>query len=263
MSPPTLKKAAKTIIPKQYHQFVRNLKYRLWDTSLRSYSQQGEDIILRWLFDGVEKGFYVDVGAHHPVLYSNTYFFYRLGWQGINIDATPGSMDLFRSIRPRDTNLEFAISNAKKELTLYIFEQGALNTFSEELATARAKERPNSLVCCKRVVTRSLAEVLREHCPGGCPIEFLNVDVEGFDLDVLESNDWGRFAPRAVLCEDLLVQDMDLVAHSAVGSFLRARGYTLLSKCINTLIFVQRGKGIDGTVDLSGHQHTQRGKEPR
>ena len=60
MSPPTLKKAAKTIIPKQYHQFVRNLKYRLWDTSLRSYSQQGEDIILRWLFDGVEKGFYVD-----------------------------------------------------------------------------------------------------------------------------------------------------------------------------------------------------------
>jgi FkbM family methyltransferase len=240
MSSSSLKKAAKAVIPKQYHQFVRNLKYRLWDTSLRSYSQQGEDIILRLLFDGVEKGFYVDVGAHHPVLYSNTYYFYRLGWQGINIDATPGSMRLFDSLRPGDTNLEFAISKTKRELTLYIFDEDALNTFSQELGMARAKERPGSLVGCRRIATRGLAEVLEKYCPGGSSIDFLNIDVEGFDLDVLESNDWERFAPRVVLCEDLSVCDFESAARSTVCSFLRSKGYSLFSKCIHTLIFVQR-----------------------
>jgi hypothetical protein len=74
-----------------------------------SYAQEGEDMVLRRIFEDQPLGFYVDVGAHHPVRFSTTYFFYRRGCRGINIDATPGSMDAFRRLRPRDINLEVAI----------------------------------------------------------------------------------------------------------------------------------------------------------
>ncbi|WP_233706612.1 FkbM family methyltransferase, partial [Helicobacter marmotae] len=78
-----------------------------------SYSIEGEDRILSALMGDKEgkSGFYVDVGAHHPFRYSNTYLFYTWGWMGINIDATPGSMAAFRKHRPRDINIECAIGN--------------------------------------------------------------------------------------------------------------------------------------------------------
>ncbi len=71
-------------------------------------------------------GFYVDVGAHHPLRFSNTYKFYKRGWHGINIDAMPGSMDLFNRLRHRDINLERAVSDSKQILTYYAFNEPAL-----------------------------------------------------------------------------------------------------------------------------------------
>src|SRR5690554_6253894 len=84
----------------------------LRDFSRKSYSQEGEDILLEKLFEGKNDGFYVDVGAHHPRRFSNTYLLYRRGWRGINIDAMPGSMAEFRRLRGRDINLEIPISSA-------------------------------------------------------------------------------------------------------------------------------------------------------
>ena len=71
-----------------------------------SCSQFGEDMIVRHLLADVPIGFYVDIGAHHPVYYSNTYHFYCRGWRGINVDARTGSMELFNLLRPRDINVE-------------------------------------------------------------------------------------------------------------------------------------------------------------
>ena len=96
------------------------------------YSQEGEDCILRVLFQGKETGYYVDVGAHHPYRYSNTAVFYKRGWSGLNIDATPGSMDLFNEHRPRDVNIEAAVSDENQRLTYHIFDEPALNTFDSE-----------------------------------------------------------------------------------------------------------------------------------
>ena len=70
------------------------------------YSQQGEDIILHRMFEWQEQGFYIDVGAHHPTRFSNTYKFYKRGWTGINVDAMPGSMTAFNRLRPKDINIE-------------------------------------------------------------------------------------------------------------------------------------------------------------
>ncbi|HWR59941.1 MAG TPA: FkbM family methyltransferase, partial [Thermodesulfovibrionales bacterium] len=121
----------KRIIPEKYWIILRQRLslsgFRTW-----SYSQEGEDLILRRIFSNITNGFYVDIGAHHPKRFSNTYLFYRQGWCGINIDAMPGSMKLFNKFRPRDINLEFAVANGNNKMTYYEFNLPALNSFSKD-----------------------------------------------------------------------------------------------------------------------------------
>jgi len=99
-----------------------------------SFSQFGEDMILRNFFLGKAKGFYVDIGAHHPVRYSNTWYFYRLGWSGINIDPLPGSKEQFEKVRPRDLFLSEGLSDDPVEIRYHRFKNPLQNTFSPSLA---------------------------------------------------------------------------------------------------------------------------------
>jgi hypothetical protein len=111
-----------------------------------SYSQEGEDRVLSSLLfklhggKHINDGFYVDVGAHHPFLFSNTCLFYKQGWHGINIDAMPGSMAAFQKHRPRDINLESGVGQKAEKLKFFVFNELALNTFDESLAKARCNE---------------------------------------------------------------------------------------------------------------------------
>ena len=131
--------------------------------SKSSYSQEGEDMVLASYFENRKgyKGFYVDIGAHHPYRYSNTLHFYKKGWQGINIEPTPGAIKLFKTFRSRDINLNIGISKVKDALTFYCFNEPALNGFSKKLS----EERNNSskkykIVKEVEVQTLPLAEVL-------------------------------------------------------------------------------------------------------
>jgi hypothetical protein len=114
---------------------LKKKKYPLYLNE--SYSQEGEDAILYRLFENLQNGFFVDIGAHHPFRFSNTYKFYKLGWRGINIDAMPGSMEAFKAARPNDINLEIPVSDKEEDLPFFTFNDHALNTFSEELAKER------------------------------------------------------------------------------------------------------------------------------
>ena len=106
-----------------------------------SYSQEGEDLVLAQIFEGKPPGFYVDVGAHHPIRYSNTYLFYRRGWRGINIEAMPGSMEEFRRVRPHDTNIEALVSLDRGSVPFFVFNESALNTTSVKLAKQWPKSK--------------------------------------------------------------------------------------------------------------------------
>jgi FkbM family methyltransferase len=205
--------------------------------SFRTYSQTGEDMILRHLYLGQETGFYVDVGAHHPRRFSNTHYFHRRGWRGINIDAMPGSMNAFRRERPRDINLELGVGEREGAMTFHVFQEGALNTFDAELAAQRARNGTRVLREIA-VPVRPLAAILREHLPANTRIDFLTVDVEGLDLEVLRSNDWETHRPRCVVAEaeDL---DLDAPAESALCGFMRERGYRLYAKTIASVFFLE------------------------
>jgi len=188
-----LKKMFKFILPISAINKSIKFKNNYFDGySLKSYSQEGEDMILRRLFDKQQTGFYVDVGAHHPMRFSNTYFFYKKGWEGINIDAMPGCMKLFNKMRHRDINIEKPISNKKQVLTYYAFNEPALNGFSKELSQERAEKDNYFIEFTKDIETSTLEEVLNINLPKDKEIDFLSIDVEGLDFMVLKSNNFKK-----------------------------------------------------------------------
>jgi len=130
------------------------------------YSQEGEDLILDRLLEHRAEGFYVDVGAHHPVRFSNTYLFYRRGWRGINIDAMPGSMRKFERVRPHDINIECGVADNTGRLTYYRFDEPALNTFDATEAQLKNKP-PYRLLDTLEVSVERLDSLLERHLPAG------------------------------------------------------------------------------------------------
>jgi FkbM family methyltransferase len=226
----------KRVLPEPFQAKIRQFRRDRMDVyASRSYSQEGEDMILRRIFEGQTQGFYVDVGAHHPRRFSNTYFYYRQGWSGINLDAMPGSMRLFTRIRPRDVNLEYAVGRSEGEAKYFVFNDPALNSFDENLSFER-NTGPYRIVQELKIPVRTLKRILEEHLPSGKGIDFLTVDVEGMDLDVLQSNDWGRFRPRYVLVECLHL-DLTQPAQDPVFVFLQRNEYCLIAKTVNTAVF--------------------------
>ncbi|HEY2380149.1 MAG TPA: FkbM family methyltransferase [Terriglobia bacterium] len=199
-----------------------------------SYSQEGEDLILERILEGRDKGFYIDVGAHHPKRFSNTYRFYLKGWSGVNIDATPGSMEPFRTVRPRDRNIEAAISADTRPITFHLYNDPALN--SAQPAEVRNIDPARHRVIRQVTVTpRPLSEVLSSVITNGQIIDFLTVDVEGLDLQVLRSNDWQRYRPALVLAEE--VRRADREHEGEITEFMRAQHYTELCRTMNTIFF--------------------------
>lgn len=230
----------KRIIPEVFLNLLRKVR-SLWPNAyaVKSYSQEGEDMILQRLFEWKAVGFYVDIGAHHPKRFSNTYIFYQRGWRGINIDALPGTMKVFNKHRPRDINLEIPIGERIEELTYYTFNDPALNGFSVELSTIRNDMERYRIISKKKMTTLPLADVLDRYLPDGQEIDFMTVDVEGWDLKVLKSNDWSKYQPKVVLVE---IENTDLsdLENNTIVRFLREKDYLVFAKCVNTWIFYRQ-----------------------
>mgnify|MGYP003392979320 CR=1 FL=1 len=200
--------------------------------NLLSFSQYGEDIILRNIFSGKKTGFFVDVGAHHPTRFSNTYWFYRKGWRGINIDAAPGSMAPFNKKRSGDKNIEAAISNTKETLEFNVLNHAAFSTFSKKLAEEHVKEG-YWIKDVVQIQTKTLKEVLDENLSGVEKIDFVNIDVESYDLEVLKSNDWNKYVPEVIVIEDRELSNEG----SEIVSYLNEKGYNLVATMEKTKIF--------------------------
>lgn len=204
--------------------------------SLKTYSQEGEDLILNRILGDKKKGFYVDVGAHHPKRFSNTYFFYKKGWNGINIDAMPGSMKLFNIYRSKDINLEIPISNRPQNLTYHLFDEPALNGFSNKLSQKRNKTSNYRLLSTIELKTDTLSNVLDKYLKDDQKIDFMTIDVEGLDFDVLKSLDLKKFRPKIILIE-ILDKSIDTLIENEVHKYLKEKKYSFFAKTFNTNFF--------------------------
>ena len=200
------------------------------------FSQEGEDLILEEYFHGVNNGFYIDIGAYHPTRFSNTFKFYLKGWHGINIDARPGSMQSFKKIRPRDINLEIAIGNSRECLKYYMFDEPGLNGFSKEISEERDRGTHFKILKTIDVYIESLEVVLDNFLPKNTEIHFLSIDVEGFDYEVLLSNNFKKYRPKMILVETSVVSE-GLALGSEIDIFLNEQDYTLVAKTYRTSFY--------------------------
>ena len=228
----------KKIIPQRFHYKLSNSKNALWGGFAETYySQFGEDIVLSKLLKQ-KNGFYVDVGAHHPKRYSNTYLLYKRGWTGINVDPNSHSIALFNKARPRDTNLCVGVGAQKDELTYYQFSDPAVNSFNAAEAARWMDKSWIQYLGTKQVPVRTLADILSsvESVPH---INLLSVDVEGMDLEVLQSNNWEKCKPDVIAVESDSF-DPETPFENEIFKFLvSTHGYKLKGLVGPSLIFAQ------------------------
>lgn len=203
----------------------------------KSYSQEGEDLLINKIFQGKDRGFYVDIGAHHPYRYSNTYLLYKSGWHGINIDATPGSMNAFKRARPQDINIEACISHKKNSVAYYSFQDPALNTFSKQHAEAAIQSNQSKQKSTTELRTKTLKDVLHENFPKNTKFDLLNIDVEGTEYEVLKSNDWQKYTPKVVVVEILNYGSLQSKYNTNITKLLESKKYKIIANTINSVFF--------------------------
>jgi FkbM family methyltransferase len=244
---PSIKYLIKPLIPSRLRADLnkRLLKNVLgFDAASPSFSTCGEDLILSFLFQYKTSGFFVDVGAWHPIKSSNTYLFYLKGWRGLNIDARPGSMSAFKEVRGRDINLEVAISDKVEALTYYSLgeDENSMNSFSKDfMRYLDIEEKVSERI---QIQAYPLSEILDQHLPPNQTIDFFTVDVEGMELKVLTSNNWDKYRPKVIMIESFEVFSRDFFELDTV-EFLRGVNYRVIAKTPNEIVF------LDNTFRLS------------
>jgi FkbM family methyltransferase len=230
-------KSLKRLIPRKFKTQLRDT-FGHFLCARRSYSQEGEDLVIQRLFDRQVSGFYVDVGCHHPYRFSNTYSLYQNGWFGVCIDPLPGVAKLFRKHRPKDIVVQAGVAKLPATLTYFRFSEPALNTFDKGLAMERDGQDGQRIIGRDEVQCDTLARILARYLPSEQEhIDLMSIDVEGFDLEVLQSNDWHRYQPKVIIAECLGLGIHEL-QNDALATFLEQRGYRAYSKLVHSVIFV-------------------------
>ncbi len=223
-------------LPKNVFQGLRTFyKDKVTHYQRDIYSEFGEDFTAAVLLGFKKNGFYVDVGAFRPKELSVTYYFYKkLGWMGLIIEPNPAAKILFQTQRPRDIFLNMGVAQSGGDLTYYEFTNQTLNSFSEQVF----KNNQATHTSKKMIPVQPLREILAKIIPQGTSIDLMNIDVEGLDFEVLESNDWNLFSPRVLVIEDHTFNP-EAPLQSRTVQFLKEKGYKLKANCLISLIFIK------------------------
>jgi FkbM family methyltransferase len=199
------------------------------------YSQYGEDcVLLSWFSKQRQELFFVDVGSYHPTKGSNTYALYRRGWRGINIDLDPDKISAFNMRRPGDVNIVAAVSDRRETLNVFSDKWYSMRaTLDQTIANSSGFQQDS------QVETTTLTEIIDSTRYRGRSIDLLSVDVEGFDLRVLNGLDFSRYAPHVILVETHLTTIGEILS-SELHESLTTRGYSLANWVGLTLFYRQK-----------------------
>ena len=146
-------------------------------------------------FFKIKKGFYIDVGCYHPYQNNNTRLFYEKGWSGINIDLDYHSIDFFNFVRARDENINVAVSDSETEKNLYFFHnRSAINSLD-----SKKKKRKE----IRKIQTKTLDSIIENSKFKNQKINFLSIDVEGHEYEVIKSINLKKYTPEIILIEHI------------------------------------------------------------
>jgi FkbM family methyltransferase len=204
-----------------------------------SFSQFGEDLLILTYFPQNYQGFYMDVGAFHPFKLSNTMLLYKTGWSGLVIDSDQSKIMEFIKQRPRDLSLCESVADSNKEMIFYRYPLSATNRLH---GGYDGDVNPSISLCGelpiekKKVLTKTLEQICDENNISGKKVDFLNIDVEGLEIEVLHGNNFKKISP-SLIC----VEIMDSVKQKIISEFLSEHGYQI-SDTIRHNVFFKKDK---------------------
>ena len=218
----------------------RKLKYKKV-----SYSYNGVDLIINYIFKNNNNGFYIDVGAQHPIANNNTYLLYKKGWKGINIDLDKKNIDLFNIARPNEINLNFAVSDIEGESDLFFYHDSSpINTLNSDVANfQKAKVK-----VVKKIKTKTLNDILQNLDPIN-QIDYMNIDVEGHEEKILAGFDILKYKPHVISVEYLDFKmkklefknnDINNLLNSNLYKYFNQNDYFFVNWLHGDLIFVHK-----------------------
>ena len=218
--------------------YRRKLKYKKY-----SYSFNCIDLIIAYIFKNKKNGFYLDVGAQHPISNNNTYLLFKKGWRGINIDLDKKNINLFKIARPNDYNLNYALSDKIEETELFYYHDSSpINTLNKDVSkfqSAKIKE-------IKKIKTNTLDNIL-ENLKINIQIDYMNLDVEGFEEKVLSGFNIKKYKPLVISVEflDLKMKKLEFknnniqtILDSNIYKYFIENNYYFVNWLHGDLIFV-------------------------
>ena len=220
-----------------YYQLIKTI---ILQRKRKIYSNWGLDIMADHFFKNKKKGVYIDVGCHHPFLNNNTYRLYKRGWRGFNIDLDFNSIDMFNFFRKSDLNVQSAISDTEEEKDFFFFHnRSAVNTLSKSSGD-KAKE-------IKKINTITLNSLIENSKFKDNKIDFLSIDVEGHELNVLKGFDIKKYKPDLIILEfidpninEFYHQKIENITNSLLYKYMDNNDYKLINWIHDDLVFVPK-----------------------
>ena len=195
------------------------------------YGQQAEDIQLKRIFQKKKTGFYIDVGCFHPMKYNNTYFLYKKGWTGINIDLDEIKIHAFDWFRKKDTNVVNAVSTKKGETSYWT---NGFYSLDNTLEYDQLKSSKSYVE--KKIAADTLTNIIDNTEYRNREIDLLCIDAEGHDFAVLQSLDFERYQPKVIVVESTS-ETLAKAENEETYKYLKSKDYDLINWVGISLVF--------------------------
>jgi FkbM family methyltransferase len=206
-----------------------------------SYGQCGEDLIVQFILSvlRIDKPNYIDIGAYDPFKFSNTYLFYSNGSNGVCVEAEPILATRIAASRPRDIVLNVAVSGKRSGPgEFFLMSEPTLNTLLREEAERLVREEGCHIRSVVPIEIISISDLVRHHYPT-LSLDFLSIDVEGLDLDVVESINFHEIRPK-VICVETLTYSRNGIQYKneSIIKYLVEKKYMIFADTYINTIFV-------------------------
>ncbi len=233
---------------------IDNLKISFSKTNNKppfiSYSQLGEDLIIKFIFNGLgfESIKYLDIGAHHPQDNNNTYLFYLDGSNGVLIEPDYYFIPQLEELRPKDTILNIGIgSKNKRSADFYVFDAKGLNTFDQKTAIEIDNEGDYSIKEIQKIKLMTIDSIIKKYF-NGTP-DFINIDTEGYEMRILNSINFDECRPPVFCIETLTFGERGMQKKNTdINKFMVEKGYFEFADTHVNTIFVDRELWINRKV---------------
>jgi len=214
-----------------------------------SFSSDGEDFVLMKYLARIKNGNYIDIGSHQPVKHSNTFLFYLAGWKGICIDPLPNLKNKYKFIRRRDKFINAAVigskSNIQKELNFFYYKNNRDNsTFDPDRVkklSAKFGREPSSTITIPKINVDEMLSSTEEFFRESKEINLLNLDIEGFEIDILDDFFSCNVYPWAV-CVEELGQTAKTLKNGEIYKLMIKNGYILGSRTFFSSIYILKNQ---------------------